>query len=105
LRGHHVCRFSDIIATRDIQPGEEVLITYFNPIGQSATRRKLAFEEQHIWNLPKDPFSPLFDQLAASCPSIGQTGFEEAMGAVRELEDELDDIAISVQVCFMSAFP
>lgn len=75
-------------------------MNYLTPTGQSAARRKLTFEEQHIWDLPEDPFSAERDRLAPQRPEFGAAGFEDAMRCVRELEEHLDELTAALPVRF-----
>lgn len=96
--GVAVRRRSEIVATQDIAPGQEVFINYIQPFGQSEERRKLAFEEQHIWDLPPSPYGPECDALAEGAPQHGHPGFAEAMQEVAQLEEQLDSITEGMAV-------
>lgn len=94
------CRYSEIVATRPIAANEEVLIDYLHPKGQSHARRKVAFEEQHVWELAEAPpcggggaSAPESDALAPGQPRPGEASFEAAMARVGELENELERCA------------
>ena len=83
------------MATRDIAAGDEILINYVQPFGQSAARRRVAFEEQHIWPLVPSPFPPEMDALTADPAS---PAYDSALREAGELEERLDEASTSWHV-------
>ena len=82
------------MATRDIEAGEEILMNYIPPFGQSHARRQIAFAEQHIWSLGPSPFPPDMDELATS-PS--DPAYDTALVEAGNFEEHLEEASISLQ--------
>ena len=97
------CSSSEIVATRSIKSGEEILIDYYAPPGVSLERQRRLFRKQHLWPLAAQPNSAANagtdDAEAQQCSSAGAAACAE----VEELEQHLDGMVHSVhEVCFAS---
>ena len=95
---------SEIVATRSIEEGEEVTISYFAALGgMSTTRRALLFQEQHLWPLPPSPHGPEADALLNDVEAGGAgteraaAGEDVAQRAV-QFEEQLEQLDDAYQV-------